>query len=331
MSDTTQEKVSKWSYWASLYLRTHCAARGLSVTSIVAYEKVLGLFRGFIESRVPGLEPDRVSARDVLEWIEHLRTVRRNGDSAVNRAVTVVKCFYRAIVAMSHLEDRDNPMKGFPRVKKVTRKFAETLDEEEVSRLILHPDNGTIIGLRDRAIMSLLYGTGIRASECAGLAEKNIDLVRMTVKVRGKGGDERVVPFGPAVGKALETYRQARGESRAGAFFVSRKGKAITRSGLYKIVKNHAHRAGLKKKVSPHGLRHACATHLVRAGENLRTVQEILGHRVITSTQIYMHMTARDLRKAADRHPVSALVETIKDLLPEVKLNFQRPLQQKRI
>jgi site-specific recombinase XerD len=272
-----------------------------------------------------------VTARDVLEWIEHLRTARENGDSAINRAVTVVKCFFRAIVAMGHLEDRENPMKGFPRVKRVTRKFAETLDEEEVVKLLLHPSPDTIIGLRDRAIMSLLYGTGIRASECAGVLEKSIDLERATVQVRGKGGDERVVPLPPATVKALRVYREARGPSPSGAFFVSKKRRALTRSGLFKVVRSHARKAGLKKSVSPHRLRHACATHLIRLGTNLMDVQKILGHRVIVSTQIYVHMTARDLRRAADRHPVSALVDTIKDLLPEVKLNFMRPLQQRRV
>lgn len=331
MSDSSQDRVSKWSYWATLYLRVHCPARGLQLSSISAYDRTLASFRAFVESRSPGREPDRVCARDVLEWIEQLRSVRHNGDSAINRAVTVLKNFYRAIVAMGHLEDRDNPMKGFPKVKKVTRKFAETLDEEEVAKLILHPDPRTIIGLRDRAIMSLLYGTGMRASECAGVLEKNIDLERATVKVRGKGGDERVTPFNAAVVKALKVYREARGPSKSGEFFISKNGKPLTRSGLYKVVKTHAQKAGLKKKVSPHGLRHACATHLIREGENLRTVQEILGHRVITSTEIYIHMTARDLRRAADRHPVSALVDTIKDLLPDVKLNFMRPLQQRRV
>lgn len=324
-------KISKWSYWTTLYLGTHCTARGLKSSSIAAYDRTLALFRVFVETKWPGREPDRVSACDVLEWIEHLRKERHNGDSAVNRAVTVVKNLYRAMVAMGHLEDRDNPMAHFPKVKKVTRKFAETLDEEEVVRLILHPDTRTVIGLRDRAAMSLLYGTGIRVSECAEVLDKDIDLERWTVKVKGKGGDERVVPFGESVAKAVRIYQQARGPSRTGKLFVGRSGKGLSRGALYRRVRKHGHQAGLKKKVTPHGLRHACATHLVRAGELLITIQTILGHRCISSTQIYMHMTAQDLRRAADRHPVSALVETIKDLLPEVKLNFQRPLQQRRI
>lgn len=332
MSESTAERtVSKWSFWIKLYLQKHCVPRGLALTSLAAYDKTLAMLQAFVESRWPGREPDRVSACDVLEWVEHLRNVRRNGDSAVNRAVTVAKRFYAAIVAMGHLLPRDNPMADFPRIKRVTRKFAETLDEEEAVKLILHPDTATVIGLRDRAMLSLLYGTGIRASECSNLLEKDLDLERGTAKVKGKGGDERTVPFNEGVTRALKAYLAARGDSRTGVFFVSRSGKKMSRGAIYSRVTRHAHQAGLKKKVSPHKLRHACATHLVRAGVNLRSVQEILGHRCITSTQIYLHMTAQDLRRAADRHPVSALVDSIKDLLPQVRLNFQRPSQQMRI
>jgi site-specific recombinase XerD len=324
-------RLSKWSYWMKLYLGTHCTARGLALSSIASYDKLLTRFRAFVEARWPGREPERVSARDVLEWVEHLRKHCHNGDSAVNRAVTVLKCFYRAIVAMGHLEPRDNPMAHFPKVKRVTRRFAETLDEEEAAKLILHPDTRTVIGLRDRAIMSLFYGTGIRASECSNLLERDVDLERRTAKVKGKGGDERIVPFNEAVGRALRIYRDARGPSKTGEFFVSRRGKRMSRGSMYERVRKHGQQAGLKKKVSPHRLRHACATALVRAGERLTTIQEMLGHRAITSTQIYVHMTAQDLRSAAERHPISALIDTIKDLLPEVRLNFQRPSKQMRI
>ena len=177
-----------WSYWMALYLRTHCVARGLSPLSIAAYEATLRQFRSWIEVHTPGKTPDRVSAREVLEYLEHLRRDRDNGASAVNRAVTILRSFYRAIVAMGHLEPRENPLIGFPTIKAAARKLPVILDGEEVGRLLATPRLTTVLGVRDRALLALLYGTGIRASECAGLKEGQVDLRALTVTVRGKGG-----------------------------------------------------------------------------------------------------------------------------------------------
>jgi integrase/recombinase XerD len=216
-------------------------------------------------------------------------------------------------------------MAHFPKVKKPSRKLPEVLTEQEVPLLLAQPRKDTIIGLRDCALLTLLYGTGIRASECSGLDEKDLDLVNRTVRVKGKGGHERTVPLNDMVVKAMRVYLEARGAHRSGALFVSRKGKRMSRNTIYERVRTHARKARIQKKVSPHRLRHAFATHLVRNGVNLMTIRDLLGHRQITSTQIYLHMTAQDLREAADRHPIGALVDTIKDLLPDVRLRFQTP------
>ena len=319
------EILGKWSYWATLYVETYCTAQGLAVQSLKAYAETLRRFRDYAAARWPGREPDRVTARDLLEYVEHLRRERGNGDAAVNRTVTILKNFYRAMVGMGHLEPRDNPMAHFPRLKKPSRKLPEVLSEQEVPTLLAQPRSDTIIGLRDRALLAVLYGTGIRASECSGVDEKNVDLERKTVWVRGKGGHERTVPLNDMVVRALAAYRLARGPHASGAMFVSRKGRRMSRNAIYDRVRTHGLKARLPKKVSPHRLRHAFATHLVRAGVNLVTIRDLLGHRQITSTQIYLHMTAHDLREAAERHPIARLVDTVKDLLPDVKLRFQTP------
>jgi integrase/recombinase XerD len=316
--------LGKWSYWITLYVGTHCTARGLAAGSIKAYHVTLLIFRAYAETHWTGRDPDRISARDVLEYVEHLRRDRRNGDSAVNRAVTILRNFFRAMVAMNHLDPRDNPMAHFPKVKQPARKLPETLTEEEVPKLLGQPRTDTIIGQRDRALLALFYGTGIRVSECSGLDEKDVDLERRTIRVHGKGGHDRTIPLNEMVVKTLSAYRLVRGATgKTGAFFVSRKKRRMSRGAMYDRVRQHALKARIQKKVSPHRLRHAFATHLVRAGVNLVTIRDLLGHRQITSTQIYLHMTAYDLRQAADRHPVSALVDTVKDLLPNVKLPFQ--------
>jgi integrase/recombinase XerD len=319
------ETLSKWLYWRALYVETFCVAQGLSPKTLQAYRDTLRRFNDHAAVHWPGREPDRVTARDVLEYIEYLRRERGNGDAAVNRAVTILKNFFRAMVSMGHMEPRDNPMAHFPKVKKPSRKLPEVLTEQEVPLLLAQPRKDTIIGLRDCALLTLLYGTGIRASECSGLDEKDLDLVNRTVRVKGKGGHERTVPLNDMVVKAMRVYLEARGAHRSGALFVSRKGKRMSRNTIYERVRTHARKARIQKKVSPHRLRHAFATHLVRNGVNLMTIRDLLGHRQITSTQIYLHMTAQDLREAADRHPIGALVDTIKDLLPDVRLRFQTP------
>jgi len=313
-----------WEYWICLYTRTHCTARGLRTSTIAAYQKTLEQFREYIRLRQGDVEPGQVTARHVLEYVNHLRQDRHNGDSAVNRQVTILKNFYRAIVAMGHLEPAANPLAHFPKMKAKPRKLPVVLSPEEVQNLLASPPKDIVLGLRDRAIMALLYGTGIRASECATVTEENVDLLANTVRVFGKGGHERTIPLNPKVTESLQAYRQARGEvPRRGAFFRSRTGKPMSRNAIYERVRTYARRAHIGKRVSPHTLRHTFATHLVRAGVGLVTIRDLLGHRLITSTQIYLHVTAEDLRSAAASHPISRLAPTVELLLPNVKLPMQ--------
>lgn len=315
-----------WGYWMALYLRTHCVARGLGVLSIRAYQTTLEQFRDWAERRGTLNAPADVTARDVLEYVEHLRRDRGNGDSAINRTVTIIRSFYRAMVAMGHLEPRDNPMEGFPSIKAVPRKLPVVLDKEEVERLLAAPRATTIVGVRDRALLALLYATGIRASECATVREGQVDLKALTVTVKGKGGHQRTVPLNEQVARRLREYVQVRGAALpASPFFRSRYGQALSRHTIYERVRRMGIRARIAKPLSPHKLRHTCASHLVREGVGLVTIRDLLGHRLITSTQIYLHVTAQDLRAAADRHPIGRLLGTIEHLLPNLKLPFQRP------
>jgi integrase/recombinase XerD len=314
----------KWDYWIALYLQTHCTARGLRSSSIDAYRATLEGFREYVRWRLPERGPDQITPRDVLEYLDYLRRERHNGASAINRQVTVLRNFYRAVVAMGHLEARDNPLAHFPKVKAERRKLPVTLNEEEVRRLIERPPTDTVLGLRDRAMLTLLYGTGIRASECAGLSEKDIDWEERTIHVVGKGGHERTIPLNEEVLHILKQYRLARGSLKPHeAFFRSREGGALSRNAVYERVRTNGRKARIEKRVSPHRLRHTFATHLIRAGVGLVTVRDLLGHQQITSTQIYIHLTAQDLRQAAERHPIAELIRRVEDLLPNVKLPFQ--------
>jgi len=316
----------KWSYWISLYIGTHCVARGLRPLTLAAYQAALAQFREWIRVCRAQMPPDAVTARDVLEYLQHLREARGNGDSAVNFHLTVLRSFYRAVVAMGHLEPSANPLAGFPSIKAVPRKLPVSLSPEQVGRLLEQPTTDTVIGLRDRAVLALLYGSGIRASECASLRCGQIDLIRLSVTVRGKGGHERSIPLNPQLGEVLKLYAHARGAALPTApFFRSRFGRPLSRGAIYERVRTWGQRSHVGVPLCPHRLRHTFATHLVRAGVGLVTIRDLLGHRQITSTQIYLHVTAEDLRSAAARHPIGSLLSTVQHLLPKAGLPFQRP------
>jgi site-specific recombinase XerD len=314
----------KWDYWISLYINTHCVARGLRALTVQAYEATLKGFRQYARYHWPERGPDQLAAVDILQYLEYRRKVHNNGASAINRQSTVLRNFYRAIVAMGHLEPRQNPMAHFPKIKAAPRKLPSALNREEVSKLLDQPGHDTVIGLRDRAVLTLLYGTGIRASECSGLREQDICWEEKTLHVTGKGGHERTLPMNEEVIHVLRQYRLARGGAKADEpFFRSREGGALSRNAIYERVRRAAARAGIPRRVSPHRLRHTFATHLVQEGVGLVTLRDLLGHRQITSTQIYIHLTAKDLRHAADKHPVSQLIKRMEELLPNLKIPFQ--------
>jgi site-specific recombinase XerD len=314
-----------WDYWITLYTRTHCVARGLRPLSIAAYATSLQQFRAYLGAGGTAAPPDQVTAKEVLEYLQHLRVARGNGDSAVNRQLVILRSFYRAIVAMGHLAPDRNPMTGFPSIKAVPRKLPRLLTPEEIQRLLARPRLDTILGLRDRAILAVLYGTGIRASECAALREGQLDLEARTIAVTGKGGHERTLPLNDQVVAALDHYCRARGPALPTApVFRSRRGRAMSRHALYARVRACGLGARVSTHLSPHRLRHSFASHLVRAGVGLVTIRDLLGHRQISSTQIYLHVTAHDLRLAADRHPIGHLLATIAPLVPGVQLPFQQ-------
>ncbi len=313
-----------WKYWIQLYTRTFCTARGLRPKTIAAYAAALRQFHEYARVALNDKSPDKISTQDALKYLQHLRDDRLNGDSSVNRTATILRSFYRAIVAMGYLDFRDNPMQGLPSIKAAPQKQPVFLKVEEVERLLSAPPDDTIIGLRDRAILVILYGTGIRASECSGLREVDVDFDNCTVTVIGKGGHERTVPMNDSVVDAMSLYRHHRGPAHPRApFFRSRRGNGMTRGAIYERVRTWGQRAKIRQRISPHRLRHTFATHLVHKGVNVVTIRDLLGHKQVTSTQVYFHSTAHDLRQAANKHPIGNLIETIEHLLPDVKLPFQ--------
>ncbi len=325
-SNPARSRHLAWDLWIDLYCETWCVGRNLQVSTIAAYRQTLRQFETWLDQTHQVTEPGRTTTRIVLDYVVYLREDRNNGDSAVQRAIVVLKNFYRAMKAFGHIAPDENPMNGFPKMKKGLEKLPVFLSAKEVRRLLAAPKTDTVLGLRDRAILTLLYATGIRAGECAGLLEEWVDLDERTIRVLGKGNRERVIRLNNRAVDALRVYRQARGpQSPREAFFRTKAGRAINRKVVYERVKKYAASAGITKRVSPHTLRHTCATHLIQHDVNLVVIRDLLGHRQITSTQIYLHTTAHDMKELAANHPVGKLAPTIASLLEGVRLPVDHP------
>jgi len=320
-----------WDCWIDLYTETWCTGRNLASSTIVAYRGLLRQFQSWVASRHSITSPTEVTMRIALEYVNYLRDERDNDDSAVCRAVVVLKGFYAAMVAFGHLEPNSDPMARFPAMKKRREKLPTFLTSSELKKLLDAPKVDTLLGLRDHAMLRLLYATAIRASECAGMLEEWVDLEACTVKVLGKGGRERVIPLNERAVIALRQYRTQRGPiSRKDVFFRKKNGGPINRKIVYQRVKKYANQSGQTKRVSPHTLRHTCATHLLQRGVRLVPIQKILGHELITSTQIYLHTTAEDLREMAANHPIQDLAITVASLIEGVRLPIDHPPRRRR-
>jgi integrase/recombinase XerD len=261
-----------WQYWIELYVNFHCMARGLATGTLKSYRSSLERFREYVRVRLDDKGPDEVTGPEVLGYVEYLRRERGNGDDRVGHAVTVLRGFYRAMVAMRHLHPNDNPMKNFRKVKGPRKKVPLFLTEDEVEKLLATPRIDTVLGLRDRAILTLFVGTGIRASECATLKDGDVYLhpEEGWIKVTGKGGDERLVPLNEEVVEAMADYEKARGPVSEGeAFFRSRNGGAMSRNAMYERVRTNARRAGIRTRVFPHRLRHYAASLIMPTGMSI--------------------------------------------------------------
>lgn len=314
-----------WHYWFHKFCYQYCVARGLSPFTIKAYYVVLSQFSVYMEKTKLISDPEKVKAEDLLDYISYLRMERRNNHGSVNRAIIIIKKFYESMVSYGHIKPLENPLKDFVKLKGARQKFRDYLSMNELKRLLDSFSDDSIIEIRDKAMIYLICCTGIRASECAGLRSQDIDFQGYKITVTGKGGDQRSIPINEKAKRLLSNYARARGTlSKNDHFFQTRLNDKIKRQGIYDRVRKYVRAAGITKKISPHNLRHTFAKHAIDSGMNIVSLKDILGHRCIASTQRYIQMTLNDLRKAIDKHPARDILTSVADLLPDVRLPFQR-------
>jgi integrase/recombinase XerD len=278
--------------------------KGLSRASLEAYSHDLLRYAGFLEEN----GRSQVSEEDTPIILKHLIALRNAGLGARSRArhLVSVRGFYRFLLQEKILASDPAKLVELP---KTTMKLPDVLRVEEVQRLLNAPDTRKLSGIRDAAMLELLYAAGLRVSELVHVKNQDIHLDAGFVRVLGKGSKERIVPIGQyAREKVLFYLEHARGrllKGRASPFvFVARAGRPMTRQGFWKVLRQYARAAGLLKKVTPHSLRHSFATHLLEGGADLRAVQVMLGHVDISSTQIYTHVAKDRLKELHRRfHP----------------------------
>lgn len=315
----------KWDYYIYRYITSYCVVRGLSPSSLSTYETDLSTFTEYMQDKKCKSCPTKVKAIDIYDYLEYMRVERNCTSSTVHKHSLIIKRFYMALVSLGNLEHYNNPMRNFRTVKRGVERVRDILSVREFKRLIKSVKEDSILGVRDRAMFLLLYTTGIRASELCGIKEKDIDFEGFQIKVFGKGQRERIVYLNKQVVKYLKKYLRVRGKlSRDKYFFRSRLGTGVSRKGLYDRIKKYVRLAGINKVISPHNLRHSFATILVESGKHtIVTVQKMLGHRSITSTIRYIRENSKDMRKAAEAHPINGFTDILNEYLPDVRMPFQ--------
>jgi integrase/recombinase XerD len=285
--------------------------RGLSRNTLAAYRTDLLQFGRFLAER--DRDATAAGASDLSDFLADL--AQGNGrppcsTATINRKAACLRSFYRHLRREEAIEDDPAARLETPRRGK---KLPEVLSYAEVQRLLAHPRGDDPVTIRDRALLELMYASGLRATETISLEASDVDLEHGIVRARGKGSKERLVPVGGKAVAAVRVYL-ASGRPRLlrdrdeRKLFLNFRGGPLTRQGLYKIVLRHARAAGLGERMSPHTLRHSFATHLLTGGCDLRSVQEMLGHADLSTTQLYTHLSGEELKEAYFKaHPRARL------------------------
>lgn len=291
-------------YHIQRFLDYTALERGLSTRTLEAYGRDLSQFAAYLSDRDITL-PKAIDEPCLIGFLDRLSKANL-ASSSIARKMTVVRCFIKHLIAQGEMTK--SPLEAIPATRPAKR-LPKSLDVDEVSRLLNAPMVTDEFGLRDRAMLETLYATGLRVSELIGLRIDDVNIKMGFVRCVGKGDKERVVPIGEIAGHLIQAYidrargKLAKGE-RSEYLFLSKLGDRMSRVMFWKIIKKHAGAAGIKKSITPHTLRHSFATHLLERGADLRSLQEMLGHASIATTEVYTHVTRDHLREIyKEAHP----------------------------
>ena len=289
---------------ADLFLNYILVEKGLSANTLESYGADLAKYLDFLKNS--GI--DQVGEEDTPHILRHLIELRKEGLNARSRArhLVALRGFYKFLVRERIIGSDPSASVDLP---KTGLKLPDVMSVEEIERILKEPDTTTPRGLRDAAMLELLYAAGLRVSELVGVKVREVNLEAGFARVFGKGSKERIVPIGAFARERVSEYlnygrpyllKNARSEY----LFTAHAGKPMTRQGFWKLLKKYAAKSGAVKKITPHSFRHSFASHLLEAGADLRSVQLMLGHEDISTTQIYTHVAREKLKKIHEKyHP----------------------------
>jgi len=284
---------------ARLFLHFCRAEKGLALNSLEAYRRDLATLLSWLGSTTL----QSVTLDTLRGYLDHLRAAGLSNRS-IARHVTTLRGFFGFLLEEGVLSTNPSELLNAPKIGSSLPKY---LDAGGVDQLLASPDMASATGLRDRAMLDLLYATGLRVSELIKVRVADLDDLAGTLRVIGKGDKQRLVPVGREALRSVESYRAEQRpqllKNRVSPYlFVTARGTAMTRQGFWKLLRGHGKSAGIFRGLSPHVLRHSFATHLLEGGADLRSVQTMLGHADIGATQIYTHVMQSHLRQTIDRH-----------------------------
>lgn len=298
----TRKSMDKWveSFLNYLNVEKNCSA-----LTVKDYASDIEFFQDFLEKRQKFSQWKEIKVLDIRAYLAVLNT-KKYARKTIARRVSSLRSFYKYLIRESVIES--NPFTKV-RTPKLEKKLPVFLEEFEINELLSKPDD-SLLGVRDRAVLELLYATGCRVSELSGLTLDRVDLGNSYVLLIGKGNKERLVPIGHPAVKALDAYfSTSRREIMAkfaikehGYLFINSRGTPLTDRSVRRILDKYVTAVSLQKHISPHTIRHTFATHLLEHGADLRTVQELLGHASLSTTQIYTHLTTERIASVYEKH-----------------------------
>ena len=280
------------------FLDHYWLSTGASSNTLSAYKSDLKLFDKYLNKNLL-----TVDGSDISAYFKY-RSSKALSSSTQARILTCLRTFYQYLVNSKQIDKDPSAKLTMP---KIEQKLPIFLNITEVEKLLDSPDIKTIFGLRDRAMLELLYSCGLRVSELINLSFHNINLADEYIRIFGKGNKERILPMGELAIEYLQNYENNSRKyllktNKTDCYFLSNRGSSMSRQNFFYIIKAYAKKAGIDKELSPHTLRHAFATHLVQSGADLRSVQLMLGHSDISTTQIYTHIQNVQLKSQHSKH-----------------------------